>query len=169
MIFARFYSQCTLFLRCDFGVGNIYILLTKFILMVNRLEELRKKFIVEEKLDEKRITEYVERSLKFGKVSIDGGVIIEREGLSTKEQVGLALVMRFLASYLEKRISAEVNVKELSQNLGIQEDQVAARLADLKDEKIAIRVDKGVYKANPTQIGKFLDYLENKYLKESKK
>lgn len=130
------------------------------------MEELRRKFIVEEKLDEKRITEYVQRSLKFGKVSIDGGVIIEREGLSTKDQVGLALVMRFLANCLEKDISAEVSVKELSQNLGVPEDQVAARLADLKDEKMAIRVDKGVYKVNPTQIGKFLDSLENKYLKE---
>lgn len=130
------------------------------------MEELRRKFIVEEKLDEKRITEYVQRSLKFGKVSIDGGVIIERGGLSTKDQVGLALVMRFLANCLEKDISAEVSVKELSQNLGVPEDQVAARLADLKDEKMAIRVDKGVYKVNPTQIGKFLDSLENKYLKE---
>lgn len=129
------------------------------------MEELRKKFIVEEKLDEKRVAEYVERSLKFGKVSIDGGIIIEKEGLVTRDQVGLALIMRFLANRLEKSILAEVNAKELSQFLGIPEDQVAARLADLKDEKIAIRVDKGVYIANPTQIGRFLEYLENKYLK----
>ncbi|MEM3577587.1 MAG: hypothetical protein QXX51_03920 [Candidatus Bathyarchaeia archaeon] len=133
------------------------------------MEELRKKFVVEERLDEKRITEYVERSLKFGKVSIDGGIIIEKEGLTTKDQVGLAVVMRFLANRLEKEISAEVNAKELSQILGIPEDQVTARLADLKDEKIAIRVDKGVYRANPTQIGRFLGYLEGKYLEEGKK
>lgn len=125
--------------------------------------------MVEERLDEKRITEYVERSLKFGKVSIDGGIIIEKEGLTTKDQVGLAVVMRFLANRLEKEISAEVNAKELSQILGIPEDQVTARLADLKDEKIAIRVDKGVYRANPTQIGRFLGYLEGKYLEEGKK
>lgn len=133
------------------------------------MEELRKKFIVEEKIDEKKISEYVERSLKFGKVSIDGGIIIEKEKMVTKDQIGLAVVMRFLANRLEKGISAEVNAKELSQILGIPEDQVAARLADLKDEGIAIRVDKGVYRANPTRIGKFLDYLEDKYFEESKK
>jgi len=132
------------------------------------MEELRKKFIVEEKLDEKMITEYIERSLRFGKVSIDGGVIIEKEGMATKDQIGLAVVMRFLANRLEKGISAEVNTKELSQNLGIPEDQVAARLADLRDEGVVIRVDKGVYRVNPTRIGRFLDYLEDKYLKGTK-
>ncbi|MCX8000383.1 MAG: hypothetical protein N3A69_15760 [Leptospiraceae bacterium] len=89
--------------------------------------------------------------------------------MTTKDQVGLALVMRFLANSLERGIPIEVNAKELSHFLGIPKDQVVARLADLKDEKIAIRVDKGVYKANPAQIGRFLDNLENKYLKESKK
>ncbi|MEM3613407.1 MAG: hypothetical protein QXH40_04980 [Candidatus Bathyarchaeia archaeon] len=133
------------------------------------MEELRRKFIVEEKLDEKMITEYIERSLRFGKVSIDGGVIIEKEGMATKDQIGLAVVMRLLANRLEKGISAEVNTKELSQNLGIPEDQVAARLADLRDEGVVIRVDKGVYRANPTRVGRFLDYLEDKYLKESEK
>lgn len=133
------------------------------------MEELRKKFIVEEKLDEKMITEYIERSLRFGKVSIDGGVIIEKEGMATKDQIGLAIVMRFLANRLEKGISAEVNTKELSQNLGIPEDQVAARLADLRDEGVVIRVDKGIYKANPTRVGRFLDYLADKYLRESEK
>ncbi|MEM1566730.1 MAG: hypothetical protein QW510_06600 [Candidatus Bathyarchaeia archaeon] len=136
--------------------------------MGKAMEELRKKFIVEEKLDEKMITEYIERSLRFGKVSIDGGVIIEKEGMATKDQIGLAVVMRFLANRLEKGISAEVNTKELSQNLGIPEDQVAARLADLRDEGVVIRVDKGVYRVNPTRIGRFLDYLEDKYLKGTK-
>ena len=51
------------------------------------LEELRKKFIVEEKVDEKKISEYIERALKFGKVSIDGSVIIEKEDMVTKDQL----------------------------------------------------------------------------------
>jgi len=127
------------------------------------LEELRKKFIVEEKINEKKLSEYVQRSLNFGKVSIDGGIIIEKEGMSTKDQIGLALIMRFLANHLEKEIPAEVNVKELSLSLSIPEDQVVARLAELKEDKIAIRVNKGVYKANPLQIGKFLEDVEKKY------
>lgn len=129
------------------------------------LEELRKKFIVEEKLDEKRISEYVERILRFGKVSIDGSVIIEKEDISTKDKVCLALVMRLLASRLEKGISADVHAREISQFLVIPENQVIARLADLakSKEKFAVRVDKGVYRANSLQIGRFLDYLESKY------
>lgn len=133
---------------------------------MKKWEELRKKFIVEEKLDEKRISEYVERTLRFGKVSIDGGIIIEMD-MPTKDKVGLALIMRFLANHLEKGISAEVTVKELSQFLDIPEDQVVARLTELVEDKIAIRVDKGVYRANSLQIGRFLDYLENKYGGES--
>ena len=129
------------------------------------LEELRKKFIVEEKVDEKKISEYIELALKFGKVSIDGSVIIEKEDMVTKDQVGLALIMRFLANRLEKEISAEVTAKELSQSLNIPEEQVAARLAELTKGKVAIRVAKGVYKANPFRIGKFLNYLENKYMR----
>ena len=129
------------------------------------MEELRKKFIVEEKVDEKKISEYIERALKFGKVSIDGGIIIEKEeDMVTKDKVGLALIMRFLANRLEKEISAEVTPKELSQSLNIPEEQIAARLSELTTkDKVAIRVAKGVYKANPFQIGKFLNYLENKY------
>jgi hypothetical protein len=131
--------------------------------MAENMEELRKKFIVEEQLDEKKLSEFIERTLRFGRVSLDGGIIIDKENMSTKDQIGLALVMRFLANRLEKVISAEVNVKDLAQYLGIPEDQVAARLADLKEDKIAIRIDKGVYKANSLQIKKFLDDLENKY------
>ena len=127
------------------------------------MEELRKKFIVEEKLNEKRLSEYIERALQFGKVSLDGGIIIEKEGMSTKYQIGLALIARFLANHLEKSISAEVNFKDIAQCLGIPEDQVVARLADLTKDRIAIRVGRGVYKANPSQIGRFLRDLESKY------
>jgi len=127
------------------------------------MEELRRKFIVEERIDEKKLSEYIERTLQFGKISIDGGIIIEKEGMSTKDQVGLALIMRFLANHLEKEIPTEITAKEFSEYLDIPEDQVTARLAELKNDKIAIRVSRGVYKANSIQIGKFLDYLENKY------
>ena len=131
--------------------------------MSGDLEELRKKFIVKEKLDEKRIAEYVNRVLRFGKIAIDGDAIIEREDLSTKDKVGLVLIMRLLASHLEKRISAEISVAEVSRMLDLPKDQAAARLAELVEDKIAIRTDKGVYRTNPPKIGKFLDYLESKY------
>lgn len=130
------------------------------------LEELRKKFIVEERIEEKRMAEHIERSLKFGKVSRDGSVIIEKRGLAEKDKVGLVLVMRYLANYLEKEIPSEVTVKEVSKFLSIPEKEANARLADLTKEKIAVRVKRGIYKINLGRIEDFLTYLENKYLKE---
>jgi hypothetical protein len=128
------------------------------------MEELKKKFIVEEKLEEKKISEYVERVLPFCKISQTGEVIVERKDISSKEKVALALVARFLGNYLQKEVLAEVSVKDLSSFLDIPENQVVARLKELKDkDKIAILVKKGVYKANPLQIGRFLEDLENKY------
>jgi phage regulator Rha-like protein len=59
------------------------------------MEELKKKFIVEEKLDEKRATNYIERILPFCKMSRDGMAIIENKDLKTLQQVKLALVARF--------------------------------------------------------------------------
>lgn len=131
------------------------------------MEELRKKFIVEERVEEKRMAEYIERSLKFGKVSRDGSVIIEKRGLAEKDQVGLVLVMRYLANYLDREIHAEVTVKEVSRFLGISEKEANARLSDLTKERIAVRVKRGIYKINLGRIEDFLTYLENKYLKEA--
>ena len=131
--------------------------------MSKNLEELRKKFIVREKLDEKRIVEYVNRTLRFGKVAADGDVIVERENMSTRDKVALALIMRFLANHLEKDISAEISVAEVSRMLNLPKDQAAARLTELVDDKVAVRIERGVYKINPSKIGKFLDYLESKY------
>lgn len=130
------------------------------------MEELRKKFIIEERIEEKRMAEHIERSLKFGKVSRDGSVIIEKRGLAEKDKVGLVLVMRYLANYLEKEIPSEVTVKEVSKFLSIPEKEANARLADLTKEKIAVRVKRGIYKINLGRIEDFLTYLENKYLKE---
>lgn len=131
------------------------------------MEELRKKFIVEERVEEKRMAEYIERSLKFGKVSRDGSVIIEKRGLAEKDQVGLVLVMRYLANYLDREIHSEVTVKEVSRFLGISEKEANARLSDLTKERIAVRVKRGIYKINLGRIEDFLTYLENKYLKEA--
>jgi hypothetical protein len=127
------------------------------------MENLKERFIISEKIDEKRIKEFVERLLPFCKVTKSGGIIIENPRLTTLEKVKVALIARFLANSLDSEISPEVNGEELSNSLMIPKNQVLARLKELKDEKFAFRVSKGVYRVNPFKIEDFLKELENKY------
>jgi len=127
------------------------------------MENLKEKFIVSEKIDEKRIKEFVERLLFFCKVTKSGGVIIGKAELTTIEKIETALAARFLANSLDSEISSEVSGEELSNSLMIPKDQVLARLKELKDEKFALRVSKGMYKVNPFKIDDLLKSLENKY------
>lgn len=127
------------------------------------MEDLKKKFIVEENLEEKKLVGYVERILPFCKISKSGGIILEMHEATALEKVKLALVARFLANHLEGSISPEVNPEELSRNLDIPKDQVYARLKELKDDRFAVTSDKGIYRVNTFEIGKFLDEIEGKY------
>jgi len=127
------------------------------------MENLKDRFIVSERIDEKQVTGFIERSLAFCRVTTSGGVIIDENRLSNLEKVKISLVARFLANKLDSNISPEVNGDELSSYLMIQKDQVMARLKDAKDEKFATRAGKGVYSANPFRIEEFLSALENKY------
>ena len=124
------------------------------------MEELKKKFIVEEKLDGKRVASYIERILPFCKISKDGLVIIDEKGIVTLQQVQLALVARFLANYLDQNISATVSNKELSTSLNLPEDQIAARLKELRDARFALSEGKGMHQVNPLQIEEFIQELE---------
>lgn len=125
------------------------------------MEELRKKFIVEEKLDDKRVTNYIQRILPFCKISKDGLLILEVTGITRAQQVKLALVTRFLANHLDKTISAEISNHELSASLNIPRDQIAARLKDLREERFAASVGKGVSQVNPLHIERFILELES--------
>jgi hypothetical protein len=133
------------------------------------VEELKKKFIVEEKLDEKRVANYIERILPFCKISKDGMVIVETKNLKTLQQVKLALVARFLANYLDKNIPAEMGNGELSNSLSIPEDQIAARIKELREGKFAISVKRGLHQANPLQIERFMIELETINKKKAEK
>lgn len=127
------------------------------------MENLKEKFIVSEKIDEKRIKQFVERLLPFCKVTKSGGIVIEKAELTTIEKIKIALTARFLANSLDSEISPEVSGEEISNSLMIPKDQVLARLKELKDEKFAFRISKGIYKVNPFKIDELLNSLENKY------
>jgi len=83
------------------------------------------------------------------------------------QQVKLALVARFLANYLEKNIPAGISNKELSTSLNIPEDQIAARLMELRSAKFAIQVRKGLHQVNPLKIEKFIEEIERETVEKS--
>jgi hypothetical protein len=133
------------------------------------MEELKKKFIVEEKLDEKRVANYIERVLPFCKISKDGLVIVETKGLTALQQAKLALVARFLANYLDKNIPVGMSNGELSTSLSIPEDQIAARMAELRENKFAFPVKRGLHQVNPLQIERFIVELESLHKRKMEK
>ena len=132
--------------------------------MENREEELKDRFIVDEKFDKKKVEKFVERLLPFCKVTKTGAILLERDDFTSTEKIKIALVARFLANSLDESISAEVNSEELSNNLMIPKNQVVARLKELKDERFAFRVSRGIYKVNPLKINDFLNNIESKYI-----
>ena len=91
------------------------------------------------------------------------------KGLKTWQQVKLALVARFLANYLDKNISAGMNNGELSNSLSIAVDKIAARMKELREDKFAISVKRGLHQVNPLQIERFILELESLHKKTTEK
>jgi len=80
--------------------------------------------------------------------------------MTSLQQVKLALVARFLANYMDNNIPTEISNRELSTSLNIPEDQISARLKDLREDRFATPVRKGVNQVNPLQIERFIVELE---------
>ena len=129
----------------------------------DELKSLKSEFIVSADVSKAKISEYIRRIMQFCKVAENGAVIIENEKLTNREKIIVSLIARFLANKIESGIPSDVSAEELSDYLLIPKNQILARLKEAVDEKLAIRVERGIYKINPTKIEKFLEILENKY------
>ena len=132
------------------------------------MEELKRKFIVSENLDEEKIKDFVERLLPFCKLSSDGNVLIDKKITTNMKKMKTALVGRYLANHLEPSIPAEMNSDEIANILSIPKDQVYARIKDLKDEKFIVELEKKKFRVHPFEIGKFIGELETEFKQVSK-
>ena len=74
-----------------------------------------------------------------------------------------ALEEKKVRSPLKEAGLTKNEIRRLSKMLNLPKNQAAARLTELVEDKVAVRIEKGVYKINPSKIGRFLDYLESKY------
>lgn len=129
-------------------------------------EDIKDLFIIDEDIYQKRTDEYIKRLIKYCTITKKGEVNIVNNKFSTSEKVKVSLVARYLANQKEPSIVAELNAEELSIFLMIPRDQITARLNELKRERYANCIAKGVYKVNVSRIDDILNELENKKQKE---
>ena len=123
------------------------------------IEELKKKFIVDDDVLRNRLEAIATKALAHCVVDKKGAVHFNNPKLSAKEKVQLTLAARAIASQMDSGVSADVSVAELSENCGIPQNQVYARAADLINEKSATAPKKGYYAAVPHRVEVLLDSI----------
>lgn len=126
----------------------------------NNLEELRKRFIVDESEYDKQFLErHLEMTLNYAVITSDGKVIIKSEDIIEKDKVGLIILTRFLGNKLNNEIKETITNNEISEYSRIDEKNVNAYLTKLTKSRDVLRVSKGIYKMNPSKINEFLSSL----------
>lgn len=123
------------------------------------IEELKKKFIVDDDVLKDRLEPIATKALAHCVVDKKGAVHFNNPKLTAKKKLQLTLAARAIASRMDPKVQAEVSVAELSENCGISKDQVYARAADLINERSATSPKKGYYTAVPHKVEALLDSL----------
>jgi hypothetical protein len=121
------------------------------------IEDLKKKFIVDDDVLKNRLEEIGAKALQLCVLDKKGNVHFNNSKLSPSEKLRLTLAARAIASQLDETVSGEVSVAELATNSGMAENQVRARASDLVKEKSAISPKRGFYAAVPHKVEALLD------------
>jgi hypothetical protein len=125
------------------------------------LEELKKKFIVDEDALKMRLEPLLERILQYCVIDRSGQVHITRLKLSGREQVMLVLIARAIASQMESGIAADTSITDIATYTGLPENQVRARGNELLRDRLVESPRTGVYKAVAHRIESFLEKLSS--------
>ena len=123
------------------------------------IDELKKRFIVDEDLLKARLEALVAKVLVFCQIDKNGQVLISSQKLSGRDQVKLVLATRAIAAQLDSNFRDEVTVAEIEKYTGLPGNQVRARGKECIEEKFATTSRAGVYRAVPHKIEAFLDGL----------
>lgn len=128
------------------------------------MEDLKKKFIVDEKVYEKeKIPEQINRILKYCKITKEGIVIIEKNSFTLKENIALILIARFLANKLDENIPSEMGIEEIVASMKTNNrDSLITRTKELVDDNLAKRTSKGRHQIVPFYVDSILDKLDKK-------
>jgi len=123
------------------------------------LEELKKKFLVDEGTLKANLEPILSKVLKHCVCDKKGQVHILGRGLSGRNQTMMILAARAIASQLDEKISARVSIEDLTAYTGLPRNQVRARCKELLDSRFAVSPERGSYQAVFHRIEAFLDSL----------
>ena len=123
------------------------------------IEDLKRKFIVDDDVLKSRLEPIVDKALKHCKIDKNGQVLITNTKLSAGDQVRLVLSARVIAAQLDSSIAPEVTVAEIEKYIGLPANQVRARGNDAIRAKFAEASQRGTYRAVPHKVEAFLDSI----------
>ena len=124
-------------------------------------EDLKRRFIVDEKTVAKDLETLVEKALEFCVVDTTGRVHLKQHELPAKVRIKLVLSARRIASQLDASFSPELSIEEITAATGLPSNQVRARLNEVAADRFAEASGRGTYKANTFRIQSFLDELRS--------
>ena len=126
-----------------------------------KLDELRKKFIIDEAEYNKQFLErHIEKTLNYAVLTQDGKVLIKDEEIIDMNKVGLAILTRYLGNKINEVIDENLNIKEIAEYCRLENNTVRAYLSKLVKDRYIIRVKSGMYRMNPAKIDDFLSNFD---------
>lgn len=123
------------------------------------LEELKKSFIIdEENFEDSQMEILIGKINKICQIDKKGHVKFLRDNFGDKDKIKYILIARFLANKLDNEISKEVTNEELESMLNKSQEQVRARLSDIRNEKQNPMKDlnKNTHEVKPLFVHKIL-------------
>ncbi|MBP9669563.1 MAG: hypothetical protein KBE09_04725 [Candidatus Pacebacteria bacterium] len=125
-------------------------------------DDIKSQFIVGDEVDQNSIHELAKRTLKYGRVTKGGNVVIDNTRLSKDDTLKLCLVIRFIANALDESISQSVRPVELTNALHERVESVGSRLSRLAKESFVRKTGYGQYSILPYKVEPFLDEMDGK-------
>lgn len=123
------------------------------------IDDLKKKFIVDDDILKTRLETIVDKAVKHCIIDKKGNVHFNDSKLKSREKMKLTLAARALAAQMDDKISSNVTVDELVASTGLPKDQVRARAAELVKAKVAHSPKAGVYAALPHRVEALVDSI----------
>jgi len=124
------------------------------------IEDLKKKFIVDDDVLKNRLEEIATKALEHCVVDKKGNVHFNSSNLSAREKLSLILAARAIASQMDETIKSDVSMAELTLSSGLPEKQITARIAELAKDKLVASSKKGIYSAVPHKVEALLNSVK---------
>jgi len=124
-------------------------------------EKIRNKLTVDESI----IIEHVlDRLSKLIGITKTGKVIfkISRDALTTKNQIALYAIGKYMAKQAGYIESDQISIEELSRELGISPKIASTRAGELRREGKLISLERGMYRVNPILIESIISEIEGR-------